>query len=263
MLESTGLTDVGIQRKNNEDHILVDRIEHLFVLCDGMGGHAGGEVASKMGCDTVAGFIQASRRGGVPQLPYPWDPNLPPEANRLSMAIRLACYTIWQAARQTQGLADMGTTVAALLVHDRVAYIAHVGDSRIYRWRDAKLEPLTRDHSEVNDLIDAGHLHPQEALRHPDKNVITRALGVEPDVQATLAWDRSKEGDVFLLCSDGLSDLISDRKLAEMLAEGLVAPDGKRPTRSQLDTLAKEMIKQANGKGGVDNISVILVRQHA
>ncbi|MEW5847329.1 MAG: protein phosphatase 2C domain-containing protein [Myxococcota bacterium] len=244
-----------MHRKINEDHYVTDDVHRFYVVCDGMGGHAGGEVASRLGCDSIANFIRATRQGTNLPLPYPWDPNLLPESNRLSMAIRVANYTIYDAAARNSGLQGMGTTVAALLFHDGLAHVAHVGDSRVYRFRADKLEPLTRDHSEVNELIDAGRLSPEQARFHPEKNIITRALGIEMDVLPTVRVDRVKDDDLYLLCSDGVTDFVSERKLTELIRAAL-APSEHRGSR--INWLANEVVKMANRVAGKDNITVIV-----
>lgn len=256
MIEVVACTDVGVHRKINEDHYITDDVHRLYVVCDGMGGHAGGEVASRLGCDTIANFVRATRTGTSAPLPYPWDPNLLPESNRLSMAIRLANYTIYDAAARNTGLHGMGTTVAALLLHDGIAHVGHVGDSRVYRYRGDRLEPLTRDHSEVNELIDQGRLHPDEARFHPEKNIITRALGIEMDVLPTMRVERVKDNDLFLLCSDGVTDFVSERKLLELIRATLSAHEARDPP---VRKLANEIVKMANKVAGKDNITVVLV----
>jgi len=263
MLEAVACTDVGIQRKINEDHCVAHDRHGLFVVCDGMGGHAGGEVASRLGSESIVNFILASRAGKVPTLPFPLDPALPLECNRLAMAIRVANRTIYDAAQRNTGLRGMGSTVAAMMVVEPLVYFAHVGDSRVYRYRQEKLEALTRDHSELNHLIDTGRLRPEDAEKHPDKNVITRALGVDPDVEVTTRAEKLRDGDMYVLCSDGVTDLVSDRKIVEVMRNAYQQSMSGPRTNLHLDWVGQELIRLANRAGGKDNITAVVVRYSA
>lgn len=256
MLEVESRTDVGIRRQINEDHLHADRVRGLLLVCDGMGGHAGGELAARLAVETITAFVERTRGGVAGPLPYPVDPGLPPETNRLAMAIRVANAEIFNVASRNPALAGMGSTVAGIIVDRTHAHIAHVGDSRVYRWRGDRLECLTRDHSALNELLDRGELRPEEAALYPDQNTITRALGTEPDVRVDVRVERLKEGDVFLLCTDGLTDHVSDRKLAECLTAAW-----QRDSRGmRLEWLAGELVRLANAKGGHDNITLVLAR---
>lgn len=249
MLDAAAATDAGIRRSLNEDHYVVEKALGLFVVCDGMGGHAGGEVASRLACEALVGFVRGTREGAIPTLPFAPDARLPPEGARLAMALRVANREVWHVSTTNAALAGMGATAACVLLHEGFAHVAHVGDSRVYRFRGERLEPLTRDHSGQNELVDLGLASQEQAALAADKHVITRALGSEPDVEPTSRTERLKDGDVFLLCSDGLTDLVSDRKIQETLVE-----------HHDLKKLCAELVRLANKSGGKDNITVVAVR---
>lgn len=257
MLEVAARSDAGVQRSINEDHYRANKMLGLYVVCDGMGGHAGGELASRLCADTIEAFVRDTRSGVVQQLPYPLDERLSREANRLAMAFRVANRVVYETAAQNRALAGMGSTGVAVLVQQGELHIAHVGDSRAYRWRDGKLRRLTRDHSYVNQLVDEGGLSEEEAERHPEKNAITRALGVAEDVDVTVSSDRIADGDVLLLCSDGLTDCVSERRINEAIDEAIDRAQGTL----RLDWLAGELVRLANRGGGTDNITVLLVHR--
>lgn len=256
MLQVESRSDVGVRRQINEDHLLADRGPNLVLVCDGMGGHAGGELASRLSAEQIASFVHTTRQGTYGPLPYSFDQRLPPEANRLAMAVRVANREVYSFAARNPALSGMGSTVAAISFDATHAHIAHVGDSRVYRWRQDRLICLTRDHSALNELIDRGEIAAHEAELFPDHTTITRALGVEPDVQVDLRIERRKDGDVFLLCTDGLTDLVSDRKISECLMQAFAGtPDAPR-----LSWLATELVRLANARGGTDNITLVIAR---
>jgi protein phosphatase len=256
VLQHALLSDCGVRRQINEDRCLVNALERLFIVCDGMGGHAGGELASRLACETIERFVTDTRQGQVSTLPYPFDPQLEPEANRLSMAIRVANRRVYDTAAHTPALAGMGSTVVCALVEGRRVHVAHVGDSRAYRFRDGRLRALTRDHSYVNELIDAGDITESEAATHPDRNAVARALGVDPDVVVDVRTDRVQDDDLLLLCTDGLWGLVSERRMTEVLEQ---APDA-RTGEFRMKWAAQELVRLANRAGGNDNISALLVR---
>lgn len=257
MLDVAVRSDVGVRRSINEDHHRVNEMLGLFVVCDGMGGHAGGELASRLAAEAIEGFVSDTRAGALQQLPYALDPELPREANRLSMAFRVANRRIYETAQQHAALAGMGSTGVAALVSHSAVCIAHVGDSRAYRWLDGKLRRLTRDHSYVNELVDEGGLSREEAERHPEKNAITRALGVGPDVDVTVRHDRLSDGELLLLCTDGLTSCVSERKIGETVADAIDRAKGEL----RLGWIASELVRLANRGGGHDNITVLLVHR--
>jgi PPM family protein phosphatase len=232
VVENAELSDVGRQREGNEDSLLVD--PPLFVVADGMGGAQAGEVASGLAVETLG------------QMPPEDDANVEEE---LSEAIAEANRRIHERAQSDRALAGMGTTLTAAFVHDGKVTIGHVGDSRAYRFRDGELVQLTDDHSLVAELERHGKLTPAEARVHPQRSMILRALGIGPDVEVDTYCFVGESGDVFLLCSDGLSGLVHDKVIAEVL-EGC----------ETLDAAAEKLIELANLSGGPDNITTVLFR---
>lgn len=259
MLSSASLTDRGVVREVNEDCVIDERTEGLFAVIDGMGGAEGGRVAAEVAAAALRDFVISTRRGVVGPPPFPTDPTWPAEANRIQVAIRVANQAVLARKASTGLFPQMGCTVAAGLFDATWAYLAHVGDSRIYRFRQDRLEKLTIDHTRLDALIHSGQIRPEEAGQHPDKTGLTRAVGVGPDVLPEVRVERLHDGDLYLLCSDGLTDLVSERKLAEIFAASW---DADRQDR-YLPALARELIDQANRAGGDDNISVVLVEHRA
>jgi PPM family protein phosphatase len=230
--ESAGRTDPGRVRRRNEDTFVLD--PPLFAVADGMGGAQAGEVASRL---TAAAFRE-----------YHEADQLPPN-ERLQAIIQEANRRIFERARTDSDVSGMGTTVtAALLTGGRVT-LGHVGDSRAYRIRDGELEQLTEDHSLVADLMRSGSLTPEEAEAHPQRSVITRALGTDPEVDVDTVSVETEVGDLFLLCSDGLTTMVADDDILGILSAA--------PT---LDDAAKELVRAANTGGGEDNVTVVLFR---
>ena len=216
-------TDPGRRRRRNEDAYLVE--PPLFAVADGMGGAQAGEVASRL----AAGAL---REGGTSELDA-----LIQEANR----------RVHQRAAEDPEASGMGTTMTVALVEASVVRFGHVGDSRAYLIRDGKLEQVTQDHSLVGELVRSGKLSPEEAGRHPQRSVITRAVGTDPDVDVDTFTVESQESDLFLICSDGLTDMVDDETIERLV--------GKK--RDDLDGLVKSLVKTANRGGGEDNITVV------
>jgi len=244
------LSDVGRKREHNEDSFVVVERDSLFVVADGMGGHAAGEVASRIAVNAMAEFIGSTRKDAEITWPYEYDTNLSVASNRLKTAIRIANQRIIDTISQKRELEGMGTTLVAVLVSDGVACIAHVGDSRSYLARDGKLTQLTGDHSWVNEQIKLGFLTKEEAVRHPFRNVVTRALGSKEDVQVDIAETELRENDTLLLCSDGLNTMVDDATILEIVT----AANG------DMDTAATQLIAKANEHGGEDNVTAVLIR---
>lgn len=245
---SRGQTDVGRKRDHNEDSLLINESMGLFVVADGMGGHAGGELASRLAVAAVEDKLVDEREANGAL----FDPGLAlADAEELSNLLREAfdhaCSTIFSFAEERPRLAGMGTTLTALLVQGKNVFIAHVGDSRAYLIRDATIKQLTEDHSLVNEQIKAGMLTPEQAERSPLKNIITRSVGFERHVAADVFGVEAEEGDVFLLCSDGLSNLVDDDTILRLV-------------RSEpFERLPQALIDQANERGGDDNITAIVI----
>ncbi|HEY8555104.1 MAG TPA: Stp1/IreP family PP2C-type Ser/Thr phosphatase [Burkholderiales bacterium] len=230
-----GLSHPGQVRDENEDCIAMRPDLGLAVLADGMGGHQAGEVASRMAIEAITESL--SRVGS----------RVAPRKQILN-AIEGANTAIFEAAQARADYRGMGSTVVVALFRGDRLYVAHVGDSRLYRFRDGKLTQLTQDHSVVQELVNRGLFTPEEARQSLARNLVTRALGVDPTIESELHEERVRTGDIYLLCSDGLTDVVTDEQIAEILAES--SPD--------VDAAAHRLIERANALGGPDNISVIL-----
>ena len=265
-----GQTDPGLARLHNEDAFRVDGENGLYVVADGMGGHSHGEVASKIAVETIARTLRAPepvRTTPIPlppraansntATPLPHNPSavtqpgagLRPHSLRLRDAIRRAHDAMLNAIRDDFSLQGMGTTVAGLLVRDGIAAVAHVGDSRIYRLRGSEMRLLTRDHTWVNEQVMAGFLTEDQARTHPLRNVVTRALGGEAEVAVDVSEVELRKGDLYLICSDGLTTMLTDPEIKSRLASG-----------KPLDEICRTLIAAANERGGVDNITVVIAR---
>jgi protein phosphatase len=247
-----GDTNVGMKRALNEDSLRLPENERLALVADGMGGHASGEVASKMAVDTVLEHYHATFEDAELTWPYKLDRAPGYELNRLITGIKLANLKIWETAKSREEQHGMGTTIVAADFLDDQVLIAHVGDSRVYRIREHEIEQLTEDHSLLNDYIKMKRLGPDDVGSFQHKNVIVRALGMKESVQVDLQIDRPRVGDVYLLCSDGLSGMIGDPELATLAT-----------SEADLDTACDKLIRTANENGGVDNITVVLARLEA
>jgi protein phosphatase len=245
----SGETNIGLKRTHNEDSFFLPEADRLAIVADGMGGHASGEVASKMAVETVAEHFRATAEDAELTWPYKLDGSDRYDANRLINGIKLANLRIYDRAQRDEGCHGMGTTIVATLFLDDRVIIGHVGDSRVYRYRDGALMQLTEDHSLLNDYIKMKKLSSDDAGKFPHKNVIVRALGMKESVQVDFLSDQLRVGDVYLLCSDGLSGMVDDPGLAFVLSD---EPD--------LDTACERLIHAANRNGGVDNITCVLAR---
>ena len=248
-IEVAGETNVGMKRTHNEDNFSIFEESGLYVVADGMGGHASGEVASKMAVDALREFFQATAEDPERTWPYKMDRSKGYEENRLITGIKLANLRIYDAAQREARQRGMGTTIVTLFAVEDGVYIAHVGDSRGYRVRDGKIEQLTEDHSLLNDYIKMRRLTPEEIANFPHKNVIVRALGMKDTVKVDTCHEQPRENDVYVLCSDGLSGPVTDEELLEIVSS----------TRD-LKAAAAKLIERANENGGPDNITVVLAR---
>lgn len=248
--EGAGTTDVGLQREHNEDSFAVIEEYQLYVVADGMGGHRAGDVASKIAAETIAEFFKRASRDDL-TWPFHFDARLSDEENKLQTAVRLANRQVFDRSARTKELRGMGTTVVgALFSPERgIMHIAHVGDSRAYRIRNGKILQLTRDHSLVNDYLAAMPDMPEEQRNELPRNVITRALGMQDNVEVDLVSDDSEPGDIYLLCSDGLSGMIDDEDIAAVVASGM-----------ELGKACERLVTMANEHGGEDNVTAVLVR---
>ncbi len=244
-------TDMGRRRSNNEDALFVDEGLGLFVVADGLGGHASGEVASRLAVETIRDQMGGWAAGGPPppSLGAPVD-GVSEAANHLVDSIRFANRVIHGAAGSRPDYQGMATTVVAALVVRRRVALAHVGDSRIYRIRDRKLEQLSRDHSLVREQVALGLISEDEAAVSPQRNVVTRAVGMEPTVQVDVQEPEAQEGDTLLLCSDGLSDMVDDPIMLEAIVQA----------GDDMQAACDALVELANARGGKDNITAVLVR---
>jgi PPM family protein phosphatase len=245
---SAGLTDVGRKRNHNEDSYLIDDEIQLYVVADGMGGHAGGGTASRIAVETIDRELR--RAWEAEDSPFqasgPLQDSPLPEV--LRSAVEGACLAIFRAAQDDPRLQGMGTTVISLLVKDDHALFGHVGDSRAYLVRDNLIQQISEDHSLVNEQIKAGMITPEEAKHSRYKNIITRSVGVEAEVQVDVMGLLTEPGDIFLLCSDGLANLVEDSELFDYAR--------KYP----LQELPAKLVELANERGGEDNITVVVVQ---
>jgi protein phosphatase len=243
-------SDVGRKRRGNEDSLFLNPEQHLYVVADGMGGHAAGEVASRVAVDAINEFVTLT--GGNEEITWPFglDDSISYEGNRLKTAIRHANRRVLEATRESAEYEGMATTVAAVLVDGDTAHLAHVGDSRIYLWSGGEISQLTNDHSWVNEQIQSGVISAEQARSHPLRNVVTRALGGRSDLLVDVQARRMKPGDVLLLCSDGLTTMVGDEDIARILGE----------TPFDAAHAATALVDEANERGGEDNITVVLLK---
>jgi PPM family protein phosphatase len=251
MLEAIGQTDVGRRRKLNEDNFVVDTEVNLFAVCDGMGGHNAGEVASKIAIETLSAFVRKSA-GEEKDITWPYglEKELSFEGNRLKTAIRLANKRVFKAADNREDYTGMGTTVVAVLVSGNVLTVGSAGDSRCYLLRDGVLKQITQDDSWVSAAWAEGILSASEIERHPLRNVITKAVGAKDTLELDVVELGLRPGDVVMLCSDGLHAMLNDEQILQAL--------GRTPGR--LEESAERLIAAANEAGGKDNVTVVLLR---
>jgi PPM family protein phosphatase len=248
-VQIVGFTDTGRVRQNNEDSIGYDSALGLLVLADGMGGHLGGEVASSLTVDSIIQQIQQhlpSITGG--QIDSSSGFSL--ESVCVQEAIEQANDLVYRKSASDPELRGMGTTVVVFLLYDNRFSLAHIGDSRCYRYRGEKLEQITKDHSLLQELIDRGFYTPEEAKTSLNKNLVTKALGIDPTVTPDVQEELAIKNDIYLLCSDGLTDLVEDEYISLTINR----------FSDNLEEAAKQLITKANQNGGKDNISVILCR---
>jgi PPM family protein phosphatase len=247
---ASGLTHVGLQREHNEDSFAVLSEYGLFIVADGMGGHRAGDVASRLATDTVAEFFKTTAQADV-TWPFHFDTTLSEEENRLIAGIRVANRQIFDRSLRSRECAGMGTTIVGALFAKQKnrLYVGHVGDSRAYRMREGALSLLTRDHSLLNEYLAAMPDLTEEQCAEVPKNVITRALGMHDSVMVDLMNDVPQPGDVYLLCSDGLSGMISDAQILEVLASS-----------EDPGEICDRLIAKANEHGGEDNITALVIR---
>ena len=248
-LQYTGqaITDVGKVRTRNEDSYLVDNELGLYMVADGMGGHAGGDQASQTAVAEIKNAINGDIQENGNATASSESGSRTEAESRLINAVKIANEKIHDRSQIDESVRGMGTTITALLVHDNVATIGHVGDSRAYILRDGKLSQITEDHSWVNEQVKAGLLKPEDAKNHPYKNVITRSLGHERGVYVDVMSLDMQPGDKYFICSDGLSNLVDDAEVQSIVANN--------ETNDALESL----VSLANSRGGHDNITMVIL----
>lgn len=234
-MKVAAISDRGLVRNNNEDSYLVDLNHGLLVVCDGMGGHNGGEVASAIAVETISQIFCSSSE----ELP-----------GRLVLALEKANSAILNSAQQDPALHGMGTTATLAALEDGIVYVAHIGDSSLYIVQDGKIRKVTRDHTLAQQLLMEGRLKPEDMRSNPYNHILTRALGVEENVNIDRYQEKLQPGDLILLCSDGLSDKVNEGEMQEVLQED----------SSSLERAAQGLLDKALKYGGSDNITIILSR---
>jgi protein phosphatase len=249
-LRYAGSTHVGMKRTHNEDSFIMVPAEYLYVVADGMGGHACGEVASRMTVETMRDFFQTTTADDEVTWPCKMDSSFGYQANRLVAAVKLANLRIHEKAQSDSKFRGMGTTVVCALFHGSEVHVAHVGDSRLYRLRDGALALLTEDHSLLNDYKKMTTLTEEEERNFPHKNIIVRALGMKDTVAVDVVSLEPRPGDVFLLCSDGLSGEVEDDRMRDILIEA----------GADLEAACDSLIQEACDNGGKDNVTAVIVQ---
>jgi serine/threonine protein phosphatase PrpC len=247
---AAGLSDVGLQREHNEDSFVVMEEYDLFVVADGMGGHRAGDVASRLATETISEFFRTTANEDV-TWPFHFDTNLSEEENRLLTGIRVANRQIFERSTRSREYHGMGTTVVGAMFSPKKQrmYIGHVGDSRCYRIRDGQIRLLTRDHSLINDYLLAMPDLTDEQKSELPKNVITRALGMQDHVVVDLQHDDPRPDDTYVLCSDGLSGMVSDGDIQLIVTSA-----------ENVSAACMRLIERANERGGEDNITAVLIK---
>ena len=233
-MKAIGNSVIGMRRTNNEDAIYVNEQKNLYVVADGMGGCNAGEVASNT---AISIFVEAMEKTENEEI-----------LDRMMFATRACNQIVYQKAKNNIEYTDMGTTLVAACIEKEKVFIIYVGDSRAYRFRDNELCQITTDHSYVMELVKIGSITKEEAEVHPKKNIITRAIGVREDVEPDIVIADIKEGDKILLCTDGLSNMVSNKEMEKILT-----------TECSTEEKVKKLVLLANHKGGLDNISLILI----
>jgi serine/threonine protein phosphatase PrpC len=245
-----GLTDVGMKRTHNEDNLELVPEHSLFIVADGMGGHASGEVASQIAVETVSQFFRDSLEDQDITWPYKEDKERTFLENLFINSVRYANLRVFQKACDDARYKGMGTTFVGVAFKDNRHYVAHVGDSRCYRVRNGELEQITEDHSLLNDYKKMAKLTPEEEKNFPHKNIIVRALGMKETVLVDLGTDDIQPNDLYVLCSDGLNGELEDDQIQQIALDHW----------DDIEQMCKVYIEQANAHGGKDNVTVICVK---
>ena len=234
-------TDIGKLREINQDYYYISEETDepkLYILADGMGGYKGGEVASKLATDTAKKFIQNNFGSIVKEKEE--------ILKLIKSAVEYANMVVYEKSKEDEELEGMGTTLEICLIYNNKAYIGHVGDSSIYRVRNNVIRKLTKDHSYVQQLVEDKKITREEAKTHPKKNMLTKALGCTPYVEPDLRARNFEKGDIFIICSDGLTNMVDEKRIFELVQE-------------DMQSAASKLITEANSAGGYDNITVIII----
>ncbi|MCC6962067.1 MAG: Stp1/IreP family PP2C-type Ser/Thr phosphatase [candidate division Zixibacteria bacterium] len=245
-----GATDVGRVRHHNEDNFAIDEPRRLMIVCDGMGGHAAGEVASQIGIESITGLFAKPGPGPFGQESFRYPEPITAEGKLLVGAIAVANHRIIHHSRAVPGQTGMGTTVVACHFAEGIVTVCHVGDSRAYLVRDGIARRVTIDHSWVSEMMEKHNLSEEEAEAQVNKNVITRALGTKPAIRVDISQLRLCNNDIFVICSDGLTGMVSDSEIMRAV----------EANAANLGTLVQTLIDQANAAGGADNVTVCAAR---
>ncbi|MCG8324729.1 MAG: Stp1/IreP family PP2C-type Ser/Thr phosphatase [Thiotrichales bacterium] len=248
-IEVVNLSDVGLKRPHNEDSSISDIDKGLLILADGMGGYKAGEIASAIAVTSTHQQISKGLKQIKPGQAA-GETGLSPQSQLVKTAIINANTKIYSTASSEASCQGMGTTIVIGLLHDSTLTVAHVGDSRMYRVRGDTFEQVTRDHSLVQELIDRGFYTAEEAAENTPKNLVTRALGIEDKVEVDVIEEAISSGDIYLLCSDGLNDMVEDEEIHLTLSK----------YSANLVQAAEELVQKANAGGGKDNTSIILMK---
>ena len=250
VIKSAGKTDIGLVRSSNEDSIRLLPDHKLFIVCDGMGGHNAGEVASSSACEIIGGLYSAffDRLLSDEQLRLPRV--FPPSTDVLTKAVRIANHDIYRRSVSNPSLSGMGTTIVAVAVEKDILTALHVGDSRIYRFYKNTLTPLTIDHSWAAELEHSEKISAEEAKNLVNRNVITRALGVKDSVEIDVSVRKIVDDEIYILCSDGLCGFVDDADIRQVVKGG----------EGDIDKITSELIRLANDRGGMDNVSVVTLK---
>lgn len=233
-MKAVGNCVIGMRRTNNEDAIYINEQKNLYLVADGMGGCNAGEVASST---AISAFVEAMENAEIGET-----------LDKMMNAVAECNKKVYQKSRENIEFLDMGTTLVAVTIENGKMFVVHVGDSRVYLFRENNLQQITTDHSYVMELVKIGSITREEAEVHPKRNIITRAIGIREDVEADTVIEDIKQGDKILLCTDGLSNMVSKAEMAKILIE-----------QCSTEEKVKKLIALANEKGGLDNISLILI----
>ena len=234
-------TDIGKTRELNQDYYYISEDTDepkIYILADGMGGYKGGEVASKLATQSAQRYIKSNFEGIVKEKEE--------ILKLIKNAVEYANMVVYEKSKEEKDLEGMGTTLEVCLIYNNKAYIGHVGDSRIYRIRKDVIRKLTKDHSYVQQLVEDKKITREEAKTHPKKNMLTKALGCTPYVEPDIRARNFEKGDIFIMCSDGLTNMVDEKRIYELIKE-------------DINNAADNLIKEANTAGGYDNITVIII----